>query len=294
MRVLIAGGTGFIGRHLVSALFSNGYDVGVLSRQARPSGDVIDNNITWIELSNLCADLAYFKPDAIINCAVCYGNDISTLDVLHANAIFPLNLMRQAMDFGCRLFIQTDSFFGKPEYAYDHMLTYTRSKNEFIWWGKRLAAETSTKLVNLRLEHVFGPGDGATKFIPQILTKMVRGEDVELTAGQQLRDFIYVEDVVTAYLKVLENQKHSGAVYCEYEVGVGSPTSLKEFVEECKKQLSSNSALKFGALSYRSTEIMSSVAKNKNLLDIGWKPVDDFRSGISKLIKNLQVKKCHS
>ncbi|EDM2890084.1 CDP-abequose synthase, partial [Salmonella enterica subsp. enterica serovar Typhimurium] len=58
--------------------------------------------------------------------------------------------------------------------------------------------------VNMRLEHVYGPGDGENKFIPYIIDCLNKKQScVKCTTGEQIRDFIFVDDVVNAYLTIL-------------------------------------------------------------------------------------------
>lgn len=111
---------------------------------------------------------------------------------------------------------------------------------------------------------------------------------IKLTEGSQLRDFIFIDDVVQAFATVLA-KKEDSEVH-EFEVGTGIGTSIKEFVSRTKSISCSASQLEFGALSYRKNEIMSAIANPNPLYDIGWKPKVDLNEGISKIIDSLTFK----
>lgn len=75
--------------------------------------------------------------------------------------------------------------------------------------------------------------------------------------------------------------------FTEYEVGTGVSTSIKELVQLLKELTGSSSELKFGALPNRENEFAETKAKNKSLLDEGWKPVFDLRSGLNQMLSNF-------
>ena len=117
---------------------------------------------------------------------------------------------------------------------------------------------------------------------------------VDLSSGIQKRDWIYLDDVVSAYEIVLKN-KHlfQKGCYYHFEVGTGKTTSLKEFVETLKKITGSSTKLMFGKCEMNRNELMSSCADNKDLLEIGWKPVYDIETGLKKLCEGYLNEKCY-
>lgn len=218
--------------------------------------------------------------EAVIHLATSYATGTALAEVVETNVVMPLGLLESAASTGCALFINTDTFFGKPEFHYAHMRPYIRSKDEFMRWGALAGEGSSLKLVNARLEHVYGPGDGDQKFASMVLNKLTANEPIELTPGDQLRDFIHVSDVTTAYLTMLDMHEQFSTGITEIGVGTSLPHTVRKFVETAKSLAGSSSALRFGAKPHRDGEIMRSVGDISRLRTLGWQPRHDLRSGL--------------
>ena len=289
MRILITGGTGFVGAHLLSALKSvDGVEVVATMRPGSLIPLNLDSgNIEWVMVDEGFKNKIYsFKKfDAILHLATCYGKSgESILDIEMANVSFPLLLLDFAVKGGCDAFVNTDSFFSRELYSYSYMKEYILSKQFFLKWG-RLSIEKNPKLqfINARLEHVYGPMDKLEKFIPSLANDLASNKaEIKLTSCEQERDFIYVSDVVDAFLKILKCGLNSPG-FKEFEVGTGTPTPLKEFVNMLKMHIGSNSRLLFNSLPQRSGEIMTSFANTESLRSLGWAPQIKLDEGIRSL-----------
>jgi CDP-paratose synthetase len=160
------------------------------------------------------------------------------------------------------------------------MRNYTLSKIHFREWGKLLSEENKINFINLKLEHIYGPYDDQKKFIPWFIKQIKDNvKEIYLTEGIQKRDFIYIDDVVNAYLKILDNLlKFNG--YVEFEVGTGNSIELRQFLvliyNLLKKKYKTNTKLNFGAIPYRIGEPMNVNANNKTLIELGWSFEPDF------------------
>lgn len=292
-RVFITGATGFIGSHLVPALLAQGYELAALYRNQIPSEPVTSwaSQITWIRSEQILTHLPVFCPHAVIHLATEYGGtEINLEQVVDTNIRLPLLILEIATTAGCSVFINTDSFFGKPSYDYPHMRAYIQSKKQFLWWaGQHIAEHQDYRFINLRLEHVYGPGDGHKKFTTYLFNALRIQANVPLTSGKQRRDFIYVSDVVSAYLHALQYRNNLSVGFVELEVGTGQAVSLEDFVRTAHSVLGSNSILNFGALPQRPKEIMCSQANTDDLRRLGWKPLIDINNGIRLSVKPKDI-----
>ena len=124
----------------------------------------------------------------------------------------------------------------------------------------------------------------------QIMAACIKNErELKLTAGGQYRDFIHIDDAVSAMRAVLEAEMRHDRGYLEYEVGTGEPVQLREFVEHIHRTVGSKTELRFGDLPYRDGEIMRSVAEDGRLAALGWKPAVTWRKGVELVLTHLQA-----
>lgn len=286
--VILTGATGFIGAHLLERLLAAGHTVVPLHRRASTEGLRRHDRLFWTAVEDAAACFKQYRPDAVIHVATCYGVGVSLTELVASNVSMPLRLLELAAAQGCPLFINTDSFFSKPEFNYSYMRPYIQSKNEFMRWAV-LAAEATPaiKFVSTRLEHVYGPGDGTQKFIPHVLAKLLANDTLALTPGEQLRDFVYVEDVVDAYLTILNSGKNLPAGLTEIQVGTGTVHSVRTLVEIARALCKSTSKLDFGAQPYRNREIMCSAADTVALKALGWAPRHTLASGLRATLDTM-------
>ena len=286
MKILLTGARGFVGRHIARSLRDRGYRVYGLLREGDepPPAEGREACDLWCQLSELRAQTEVDPFRAIVHIATAYGRDGSLADVVESNLLLPIRLLDFCRAIGCKQFISTDTFFGKSQFSYPFLQAYIRSKREFVGWA-RLAcdADPDLRFSSLRLEHVYGEGDASSKFLPDLIARLQRGQpEIPLTLGDQTRDFIYVRDVAQAYACVLDHAAQLPAGITEYEVGTGCAIPLSQFVNAARVVTGSNSLLCFGALPHRPGEIMASVADNSRLIALGWRPTTSLNEGLRR------------
>ncbi len=170
---------------------------------------------------------------------------------------------------------------------YKYLNSYALSKKQFSEWLKQLAGKM--KVVNIQLEHMYGPKDDNKKFIPYVIEQCINNvPGLKLTLGEQKRDFIFIQDVVSAYLCLLNKYKCLQDDYNEIEVGSGNSVTIRELVKTITKITSSRTRLLFGALPYRGNEIMESIADISMMKNLGWSPLVSLAEGIKKTILSYQ------
>jgi nucleoside-diphosphate-sugar epimerase len=141
--------------------------------------------------------------------------------------------------------------------------------------------------INVSLEHFYGPGDDETKFVTYIIHNLLKNVDkIDLTKGEQKRDFIYIDDVVDAFTKIINSLDNFNRDFYEFEIGTNYPLSIKQFVE-LAKQLSGNkhTLLNFGALPYRENEVMNYYVNTSEISKLGWKCNRTIEEGLKKMIE---------
>ena len=169
------------------------------------------------------------------------------------------------------------------------MASYSLSKKHAIEYVNTIADFRETKFLNVRLYHLYGPEDKDEKFVVKILKALLSNKpEIELTEGNQTRDFIYIDDAVRAVFKILVNIKKlpAGRVV-NFDVGTGADLSIREIVLLMHKLSRSKSKLLFGNLLTNDEEIKNSRADIRALKRLGWSPITSLEEGLVRVIEDL-------
>ena len=297
MTILLTGATGFLGSHLLEALTRKGLNVVILKRTTSNTWRInpLLARVRSYNIDTQPVHLAFEQQsiDAIIHTACCYGRKNESLSqVIEGNLNFGLKVLEAGISFGTKTFINTDTFFNSEGVFQQYLGSYTLSKRQFLDW-LRLYSE-KIQVVNLKLQHIYGNRDEPTKFIPWLISQLKqKAPSVKMTKGEQLRDFIFVDDVISAYLTALYFSANLPN-FSSLDVGSGVQTSIREMTELIRdvfieKTGSNCTEFSFGALPYHPGEIMSACADISPLKRLNWNPKHSLRDGVNKII-SLETK----
>lgn len=288
--ILLTGATGFLGSHLLEGLLERGNKVVAVKRSTSNLDRVehlLDMALFYdLDKTPLEEIFAVNEIHAVIHTACCYGRRGENMsDLTDANVLFPLRVLETARKNNVKVFVNTDTILHRETSP------YSLSKAQFSDWFLFFAVKM--KIINLRLEHMYGPGDSNEKFLPRMLEQMLTDvSSIPLTAGEQKRDFIYIDDIVAAFIHVLERNKAENGLI-QYDVGTDRLVTIKDFVtlvrSELEEQLgrSVKPVFDFGSIPYRLNEMMTPEMNIKPLFDLGWKPEVSLEQGLKKTIGNL-------
>lgn len=288
--VLLTGATGFLGSHLLDGLLANGLEVVVLKRSgsntariAARMADVSSHDVDRVPLKEVFERTPI---DAVVHAATCYGRRGETVsEVIATNVLFGMQLLETAAEFKVPTFLNTGTFSAKGGELPQGLASYVLTKRHFSEYGACFAADAGIVFVDMQLEHVYGPADDETKFVPGLIRALLDERPTfDLTLGEQRRDFVYVRDVVAAYLKVLERRADFPGPSLRVEVGSGEAVALADFVRLARDLAGSLTELRFGALPYREGDAMHSVADLRLLRRVGWAPAVTLRDGLARTI----------
>tara|TARA_R110001583_G_scaffold193333_1_gene361707 strand:+ start:231 stop:1106 length:876 start_codon:yes stop_codon:yes gene_type:complete len=285
--ILLTGATGFLGSHLLEALLAQGYQVTILKRSSSDTWriDHLLRKVTAFDVDRQPVEKAFEAQgvNMVIHTACTYGrHGQSAHEVAQTNLLFALQLLDAATIFNVNTFVNTDTLLPK------YLNAYSLSKKHFSEWLKQRSDQV--QVINLKLEHMYGPKDDQTKFIPWLISQFEQGvERVPLTEGKQKRDFIYIDDVVSAYLLAVHRAGELPK-YSEFDVGTGRLTRVRDFVSdlyETYKKLNPHTVtqLGFGDIPMREGEMMAVEVNNTALKKLGWNSETLQNEGLARLFK---------
>lgn len=240
---------------------------------------------TDAEINEFISDAS---PDVVIHTACCYGrNGESALQMVDSNIRYGTVILEGLKGLNKRAtFINTGTVLSRE------VSLYALTKIQFEELGCYVANVSSPNIqfLNIKLQHMYGPGDDASKFTSYVINACNNNVPaLPLTLGEQKRDFIYIDDVVGAYIKILENVTKLNRIH-QIELGSGEAPRLRDFVETVHKLTGSKTELLFGQIPYRENDAMCIVANIDVLKTLGWIPKFDIASGIKKTIEMDSLK----
>lgn len=289
--IVLTGATGFLGSNILGKLLGDGYEVAVL---VRPNSNfyriekwIGHRNIKLynIEKTNLSLIFEENKVNVIVHTATEYGRGEGAISkILEPNLILPIRLIELGIEHKTTCFINTDSYFNKAGSSYSNLLNYSLSKKSLLVWLQQLS--NRIRVINVTLEHMYGPWDSRSKFVENLIQEIAVEHlpRIHLTHGHQKRDFVYVDEVAEAYIKLIGFGCNHDFNFKSFEVGTGKSIQVRDFAQTIKDISHSSSVLGFGDIEYRSDEIMDSKASISALSELGWAPKIGIREGLSRIL----------
>lgn len=278
--ILLTGCTGFLGGHLARYWVQKGHHVTALSTSCRrtPLLESVYDELEWFSYEKMPQAFAGRNYDAVVHCAGIYGRcGEAEAELVDINVRQSLEILAEAIKCRVEKFIYAGSGLPRSTSA------YALSKAQFAEWLDMLASKHEGVLVNARLQHMYGPCDDESKFVTRIIRKMLNNErSIALTRGEQKRDFIYIDDVVTAFDTLLRFDCDHG--FHEIDVGSGEAVSIRFLAQKIKELCSSQSELHFGEIQQRRNEPEYLRADISALVGLGWRCTTSLKNGLQKTV----------
>ncbi|MDC3047195.1 NAD-dependent epimerase/dehydratase family protein [Prochlorococcus sp. AH-736-A21] len=295
-KVLVAGGSGFIGHHIVKECKKNGYKV-------------ISISLKIPEKFNQIEDVDYYAHDLkypiegdlvksleevryIINSSGYIDHSQFCqrgFEIYNQHYLSVINLIKFSKLINLKTFI---NFGSSDEYGLAKSpISETQREEPFSPYS--LSKLNSTHLLRILFEEekfpsvvirpflVYGERQNSNRFLPQIIKSCLNDEEFKVTKGEQLRDFLYVGDFAEAVNNCLDNKNIYGEIF---NIASGKPVSIKNITELVNSYIGKGNP-DYGARPYRkgeNMELYADIRKSKML--INWEPKTKFIDVLSNIV----------
>ncbi len=298
-RLLVIGGQGFIGSHIVSSAVERGWHVtslGLSQRQSileKPSTGVsyvaadITNSGVLREALGECSFEYVVNCGGYIDHALFFNGGRKVLD---AHFLGVTNLVEVLDRKSLQAFVNigsSDEYGNTPapqlEAQREAPITpYSLAKVAATHFLQMLHRTEGFPATTLRLFLTYGPGQDNRRFFPQIILGCLEGRSFPTSKGEQRRDFCYVGDTVAAIFSALTSPMAKGQVV---NIGSGQPVSIRKMIETVRFLIGRGEP-RYGEIAYRpgeNMELYADISKARDLL--GWEPKVSLEAGLARTIQ---------
>ncbi len=303
---LVTGATGFIGTALVRRLSSEQVKVICLVRSRQrahalaglPGVEILE--VPSFQKQDLAAALAGRSADVVFHLAS-YGvqQDQRDLDQMIDGNVRALSIVLEATSsWKIQRFIHAGSCseYAQPEagvlidesHPVEPTSVYGAAKAASFLFGNAIASRLGIPFLSLRLFGVYGPHEAPQRLVPYLLERLLNKQPVDLTPGEQVRDFLFEDDAVEAFIAAASVERL--ALHQAYNVCSSQPVSIRQIGGEiadalhCPRHL-----LHWGERDYRADEPMWLVGDNRRFVDAtGWHPAISLEDGLGRMILSTQ------
>lgn len=293
MKIIVTGSTGFVGRNLIPKLIQHGHEILELTRSVKKSKQLFGNKTIKIEVKDLKFKIKIleFNPEIVIHLASYLTSSDKFEDatkLINTNISFLCKVLDAVSQTSLKLFINTGTFAeyskgdGDLEPAYFYAATKTASRAFVDYYATTYNFKQSTVVPYT----IYGGSDSQKKIIDILYDSINSKQSIDLSPGEQVLDFIHVEDVVTFYVRLVK--KIDLLEYkTNFQLGTGKGTSLKELAVIIEKFTGKKIKINWGGKAYRPSDIMFAVANlssAKKVLD--WSPKIQLAEGLKNMYDN--------
>jgi nucleoside-diphosphate-sugar epimerase len=295
-RVLVVGGTGFIGTHIVKEALVRGLQVTIISKNHKALSDRIkDIEYLSTDISNKDSLYNQLKDKIfhhVINLGgyvdhsnyssggekvfdVHFNGTINLINCINKDSLRSFIQIGSSDEYGANVAPQNESQRESPISPYSFAKTTTTHFLQMLYRTEQFP------VVILRPFLVYGPGQGMERFIPQVVNGCIEGKKFPISEGKQLRDFCFISDFVRSIFSSIDNTEAYGEVI---NIASGEPISIKDVVTKIQNIVATGRP-QFGKAAYRdgeNMELYADITKAKKLLN--WQPKISLEEGLKRTI----------
>lgn len=295
-KIIVTGGSGFLGRHLCKNLIANGHQVKNIDwRESSDAPTVIaDIQDTQKMLTEIRDADAVFHLASLIEAGESVKFPQKFVDDNISGTVSVLEAMRQN-NVPAFLFSSSAAIYGEPLRTPIHEDDRTIPINPYGMTKLAMEGLVSSYVasygmtgVALRYFNLYGPGeqhDPETHAIPRFIKQIYNGEEVTVWgSGEHLRDYIYISDVVSAHLTALELTTNQPNKYHYMNLSTQKPTSVAEVIQKIEKIMNKTANIKnFPNRPGDPLVLTADATKAKEVM--GWEATMGLEEGLAETVK---------
>ncbi|APO51729.1 nucleoside-diphosphate-sugar epimerase [Bradyrhizobium diazoefficiens] len=303
VNVLVTGASGFIGAHLVARLLSEGSRVTVLTRSSSALPPEWHDRISVIACDDFTETglrrLLHAPFDTVFHLAA-YGvrpNHRDIDEMIRINVELPATLVRLCTEWRARMIMAgTFSEYRSPstqeplteDSPLEQGKLYGSSKAAGGLMASAIAKSNGADFRLLRLFKVYGAGEAPHRLLPALVSGLTKRERVAISAGTQILDFVYIDDVIEAMLRADSHCRDKGGI-ATWNVSTGRAHSVRDFAERVAAAMGADaSLLGFGAINMRRDDEPWLVGSPDLLRsELGWQPSVGLDEGVRAAVAVL-------
>ncbi len=293
-RALVTGGNGFLGGALCRRLSGLGVEVHATSRFEQPARL---NGARWwrsslMDTRDVDALFGQIEPDYVFHMSGATGasSDMKlVVEQFHSHGTASINVLMAASATGARRILIAGSLTEPiPDPACEPVpgSPYAAGKWVGSVYGRMFHALYGTPVVNMRTFMTYGPTQAAGKLIPSTVRDLLRFASPQLTSGRTRGDWIFIDDVVDAYIAAAVTPGTEGRTF---DVGTGRLTSIREIVEELARIVGNGIQPHFGAVPDRPMEQERVADVEATAAALGWRSRVALSDGLRRTVEGIRA-----
>lgn len=294
-RLMLTGGTGFIGSRLVTQAMNRGWPVLIVAHPGDRSAELTQSNPQLSVVRYALADVtearelvAAWEPTACVHLAWnttpgVYLETPENLDWLS----WSVRLFEMLPKVGCRHIVgvgtcaeyDADYGFLREDTPLRPLTLYAASKMSLRLLAIQLARQSGVALSWARVFHLFGPGEHPLRLVPNCARTLLNGERFPATAGTQIRDYLHVDDVALGLLHIIESKYEGDINVCSQQ-----PITIRKLLETIGNEVGSPELIDFGARPVANWDPHFLCGENARLRSLGWKPRHTIETAVRDMV----------
>lgn len=288
-KVLITGGTGFIGRNVVAELIKRGYEVHslVFPPFAPEQKGLVQYEMNLMDSNAVDKFLSEHHFENLIHLAWYVGKGCHIADQNIDWTISTLNLLTSFQKYGGKTFVGAGTI-SEYEYKFGYLLEdetptspetlYGESKNSVYKIAKTFCKQHDMKFKWPRIFNLYGPNEKPQRLMPSVINSCLKGEDVKVSDCLKFQDYLHVEDTARGIVEVFESSLQGAVNICS-----GKPVQLRYIVNKIAELTNFKGNILWGAIPAAfGDEVV--VGNNDKLKSIGWSPKYTLDEGLQQTI----------